>query len=310
MSDELKKFENYDVYLIDKCTKSALQVNMSSKDYKLSSSLKHFFGFSKFRGLQEEVIHTLLSGKDTFVIMPTGGGKSLCYQLPALLLEGTAIVVSPLIALMKNQVDAIRGISKQDGIAHVLNSSLTKSQVQLVKDDIKSGVTKLLYLAPESLSKQDYVDFFRSVPVSFMAVDEAHCISEWGHDFRPEYRNLRLIIDRIGEKIPVIGLTATATPKVQEDILKNLGITNAVTFKASFNRPNLFYEVLPKTDQVDRDITSFIKKNQGKSGIVYCLSRKRVEQLAEVLKVNGIKAVPYHAGLDTKQRERKIKICS
>ena len=304
MSDELKKFENYDVYLIDKCTKSALQVNMSSIDYKLSSSLKHFFGFSKFRGLQEEVIHTLLSGKDTFVIMPTGGGKSLCYQLPALLLEGTAIVVSPLIALMKNQVDAIRGISKQDGIAHVLNSSLTKSQVQLVKDDITSGVTKLLYLAPESLSKQDYVDFFRSVPVSFMAVDEAHCISEWGHDFRPEYRNLRLIIDRIGEKIPVIGLTATATPKVQEDILKNLGITNAVTFKASFNRPNLFYEVLPKTDQVDRDITSFIKKNQGKSGIVYCLSRKRVEQLAEVLKVNGIKAVPYHAGLDTKQREK------
>ncbi len=304
MSDELKKFENYDVYLIDKCTKSALQVNMSSIDYKLSSSLKHFFGFSKFRGLQEEVIHTLLSGKDTFVIMPTGGGKSLCYQLPALLLEGTAIVVSPLIALMKNQVDAIRGISKQDGIAHVLNSSLTKSQVQLVKDDITSGVTKLLYLAPESLSKQNYVDFFRSVPVSFMAVDEAHCISEWGHDFRPEYRNLRLIIDRIGEKIPVIGLTATATPKVQEDILKNLGITNAVTFKASFNRPNLFYEVLPKTDQVDRDITSFIKKNQGKSGIVYCLSRKRVEQLAEVLKVNGIKAVPYHAGLDTKQREK------
>ena len=277
---------------------------MNSKDYKLSSSLKHFFGFSKFRGLQEEVINTLLSGRDTFVIMPTGGGKSLCYQLPALLLEGTAIVVSPLIALMKNQVDAIRGISKQDGIAHVLNSSLTKSQVQLVKDDITNGVTKLLYLAPESLSKQDYVDFLRSVPVSFMAIDEAHCISEWGHDFRPEYRNLRLIIDRIGEKIPVIGLTATATPKVQEDILKNLGITNAVTFKASFNRPNLFYEVLPKTDQVDRDITSFIKKNQGKSGIVYCLSRKRVEQLTEVLKVNGIKAVPYHAGLDTKQREK------
>ena len=275
---------------------------MSSKDYKLSSSLKHFFGFSKFRGLQEEVIHTLLSGKDTFVIMPTGGGKSLCYQLPALLLKGTAIVVSPLIALMKNQVDAIRGISKQDGIAHVLNSSLTKSQVQTVKDDITNGVTKLLYLAPESLSKQDYVDFLRSVPVSFMAVDEAHCISEWGHDFRPEYRNLRGILDRIDEKIPVIGLTATATPKVQEDILKNLGITNAVTFKASFNRPNLFYEVLPKTDQVDRDITSFIKKNEGKSGIVYCLSRKRVEQLAEVLQVNGIKAVPYHAGLDTKQR--------
>jgi ATP-dependent DNA helicase RecQ len=302
MLDELTKFENYDVYLVGKCTKSALQVNMSSKDYKLSSSLKHFFGFSKFRGLQEEVIQTLLSGKDTFVIMPTGGGKSLCYQLPALLLDGTAIVVSPLIALMKNQVDAIRGISKQDGVAHVLNSSLTKSQVQTVKDDITKGVTKLLYVAPESLTKQDYVDFLRSVPISFLAVDEAHCISEWGHDFRPEYRNLRAIIDRIDEKIPVIGLTATATPKVQEDILKNLGITKAITFKASFNRPNLFYEVLPKTDQVDRDITSFIKKNEGKSGIVYCLSRRRVEELAQVLQVNGIKAVPYHAGLDSKQR--------
>jgi ATP-dependent DNA helicase RecQ len=275
---------------------------MSSKDYKLSSSLKHFFGFSNFRGLQEEVINTLLSGKDTFVIMPTGGGKSLCYQLPALLLDGTAIVVSPLIALMKNQVDAIRGISKQDCVAHVLNSSLTKNQVQTVKKDIKNGVTKLLYVAPESLTKQDYVDFLRSVPISFLAVDEAHCISEWGHDFRPEYRNLRGIIDRIDEKIPVIALTATATPKVQEDILKNLGITNAVSFKASVNRPNLFYQVLPKTDQVDRDITSFIKNNEGKSGIVYCLSRRRVEELAQVLQVNGIKAVPYHAGLDTKQR--------
>ncbi len=275
---------------------------MISRDYKLASSLKRFFGFSNFRGLQEEVIETLLSGKDTFVIMPTGGGKSLCYQLPALILDGTAIVVSPLIALMKNQVDAIRGISKQDGVAHVLNSSLTKGQVQVVKDDITNGVTKLLYVAPESLTKQDYVDFLRSVPINFMAVDEAHCISEWGHDFRPEYRNLRGILDRIDEKIPVIGLTATATPKVQEDILKNLGITDAVTFKASFNRPNLFYEVLPKTDQVDRDITSFIKKNESKSGIVYCLSRKRVEELAQILVVNGIKAVPYHAGLDNKQR--------
>ncbi len=275
---------------------------MSSRDYKLASSLKRFFGFSSFRGLQEEVIETLLSGKNTFVIMPTGGGKSLCYQLPALLLDGTAIVVSPLIALMKNQVDAIRGISKQDGVAHVLNSSLTKGQVQVVKDDITNGITKLLFVAPESLTKQNYVDFLRSVSISFMAVDEAHCISEWGHDFRPEYRNLREILDRIDEKIPVIGLTATATPKVQEDILKNLGITDAVTFKASFNRPNLFYEVLPKTDQVDRDITSFIKKNEGKSGIVYCLSRKRVEELAQILVVNGIKAVPYHAGLDNKQR--------
>ncbi|MEC7617478.1 MAG: RecQ family ATP-dependent DNA helicase, partial [Bacteroidota bacterium] len=275
---------------------------MSSRDYKLASSLKRFFGFSSFRGLQEEVIETLLSGKNTFVIMPTGGGKSLCYQLPALLLDGTAIVVSPLIALMKNQVDAIRGISKQDGVAHVLNSSLTKGQVQVVKDDITNGITKLLFVAPESLTKQDYVDFLRSVSISFMAVDEAHCISEWGHDFRPEYRNLREILDRIDEKIPVIGLTATATLKVQEDILKNLGITDAVSFKASFNRPNLFYEVLPKTDQVDRDITSFIKKNEGKSGIVYCLSRKRVEELAQILVVNGIKAVPYHAGLDNKQR--------
>lgn len=275
---------------------------MSSRDYNLASSLKRFFGFSSFRGLQEEVIETLLSGKNTFVIMPTGGGKSLCYQLPALLLDGTAIVVSPLIALMKNQVDAIRGISKQDGVAHVLNSSLTKGQVQVVKDNITNGLTKLLFVAPESLTKQDYVDFLRSVSISFMAVDEAHCISEWGHDFRPEYRNLRGILDRIDEKIPVIGLTATATPKVQEDILKNLGITDAVTFKASFNRPNLFYEVLPKTDQVDRDITSFIKKNEGKSGIVYCLSRKRVEELAQILVVNGIKAVPYHAGLDNKQR--------
>ncbi|MEC7085361.1 MAG: RecQ family ATP-dependent DNA helicase [Bacteroidota bacterium] len=275
---------------------------MSSRDYKLASSLKRFFGFSSFRGLQEDVIETLLSGKDTFVIMPTGGGKSLCYQLPALLLDGTAIVVSPLIALMKNQVDAIRGISKQDGVAHVLNSSLTKGQIQVVKDDITNGITKLLFVAPESLTKQDYVDFLRSVSISFMAVDEAHCISEWGHDFRPEYRNLREILDRIDKKIPVIGLTATATPKVQEDILKNLGITDAVSFKASFNRPNLFYEVLPKTDQVDRDITSFIKKNEGKSGIVYCLSRKRVEELAQILVVNGIKAVPYHAGLDNKQR--------
>lgn len=279
-------------------------MNESSDSYNIKASLKHFFGFSTFRGLQEEVINTLLSGKDTFVIMPTGGGKSLCYQLPALILGGTAIVVSPLIALMKNQVDAIRGISKQDGVAHVLNSSLNKTQVQVVKNDIKSGVTKLLYVAPESLTKQDYVDFLRSVPISFMAVDEAHCISEWGHDFRPEYRNLRGIIDRIGEKTAVIGLTATATPKVQEDILKNLRISDATTFKASFNRPNLFYEVLPKTEQVDRDITAFVKKNEGKSGIVYCLSRKRVEELAQVLQVNGIKAVPYHAGLDTKQRVR------
>jgi ATP-dependent DNA helicase RecQ len=234
--------------------------------------------------------------------MPTGGGKSLCYQLPALMQEGTAIVVSPLIALMKNQVDAIRGVSKEDGVAHVLNSSLNKTEIKRVKEDIVNGITKLLYVAPESLTKEENVDFLRSVKISFMAIDEAHCISEWGHDFRPEYRNLRHIIKRIGDDIPIIGLTATATPKVQEDIIKNLGITGAKTFKASFNRPNLYYEVRPKTKNVDADIIRFIKQNEGKSGIVYCLSRKRVEELAQVLQVNGIKAVPYHAGLDAKSR--------
>ena len=234
--------------------------------------------------------------------MPTGGGKSLCYQLPALMQEGTAIVVSPLIALMKNQVDAIRGVSDNEGVAHVLNSSLNKTEVKQVKEDIVNGVTKLLYVAPESLTKEDYVDFLKSVKISFFAIDEAHCISEWGHDFRPEYRNLRQIIKRIGENIPIIALTATATPKVQEDILKNLGITSAVTYKASFNRPNLYYEVRPKTKNVDADIIRFIKQHSGKSGIVYCLSRKRVEELAQVLQVNNIKAVPYHAGLDAKTR--------
>ena len=244
----------------------------------------------------------MLEGNHTFVIMPTGGGKSLCYQLPALMQEGTAIVVSPLIALMKNQVDAIRGVSNEDGIAHVLNSSLNKTEVKRVKEDIISQKTKLLYVAPESLTKEENVEFLRSVKISFMAIDEAHCISEWGHDFRPEYRNLRHIIGRIGYNIPIIGLTATATPKVQEDIIKNLGITGATTFKASFNRPNLYYEVRPKTKNVDVDIIRFIKQNEGKSGIVYCLSRKRVEELAQVLQVNGIKAVPYHAGLDAKSR--------
>jgi len=270
----------------------------------LHSALKKYFGFSKFKGLQEPVIKGLLSGDNTFVIMPTGGGKSLCYQLPALMQDGTAIIVSPLIALMKNQVDAIRGISDYDGIAHVLNSSLTKTEVKQVKSDIVEGVTKLLYVAPESLTKEENVEFLRSVKISFMAVDEAHCISEWGHDFRPEYRNLRHIIKRIGDNIPIIGLTATATPKVQEDILKNLGITDATTFKASFNRPNLYYEVLPKTKNVDADIIRFVKQNEGKSGIVYCLSRKRVEELSQVLQVNGVKAVPYHAGLDGKTRAR------
>ena len=268
----------------------------------LAHALKKNFGFTSFRGLQEQVIKSLLGGKDTFVIMSTGGGKSMCYQLPALIQEGTAIVVSPLIALMKNQVDALRGISSENGIAHVLNSSLNKTEVAAVMDDIRNGVTKLLYVAPESLTKEDYVAFLRTVKISFLAIDEAHCISEWGHDFRPEYRNLRSIIQRIEKNIPIIGLTATATPKVQEDILKNLGIQNANKFKASFNRPNLFYEVRPKTKDVDKDITRFIKGYQGKSGIVYCLSRKRVEELAQVLQVNGIKAVPYHAGLDAKQR--------
>lgn len=270
----------------------------------LRASLKKYFGFSQFKGLQEDVIKNVVQGRDTFVIMPTGGGKSLCYQLPALIGEGTAIVVSPLIALMKNQVDAIRGVSDDEGVAHVLNSSLTKGEVKTVKDDISSGVTKLLYVAPESLTKEEYVDFLQGVTLSFVAIDEAHCISEWGHDFRPEYRNLRAIINRLGDDIPIIALTATATPKVQEDILKNLGIPEATVFKASFNRPNLFYEVRPKTKNVDADIIRFVKKNEGKSGIIYCLSRKRVEELAQVLQVNGISAVPYHAGFDAKTRSR------
>jgi len=275
---------------------------MSIKEIDLHSALKQYFGFNTFKGLQEDVIQSIVTGNNTFVIMPTGGGKSLCYQLPALIKEGTAIIVSPLIALMKNQVDAIRGVSNNEGIAHVLNSSLNKTEVKRVMHDITDGITKLLYVAPESLTKDEYVDFLRSVPISFLAVDEAHCISEWGHDFRPEYRNLKQIIKRIGDDIPIIGLTATATPKVQEDILKNLDITDAKTFKASFNRPNLYYEIRPKTKSVDADIIRFIKLHPHKSGIVYCLSRKRVEELAQVLQVNGINAVPYHAGLDPKTR--------
>ncbi|SHG18981.1 DNA helicase RecQ [Flagellimonas flava] len=277
---------------------------MGSTNTDLYSSLKKYFGFSQFKGLQEKVIQNILDGNDTFVIMPTGGGKSLCYQLPAIMQEGTSIVVSPLIALMKNQVDAIRGVSENHGIAHVLNSSLTKTEVKQVKEDISNGVTKLLYVAPESLTKEENIEFLRGVPLSFVAVDEAHCISEWGHDFRPEYRNLKNIINRLGDDIPIIGLTATATPKVQEDIIKNLGMTDAKVFKASFNRPNLFYEVRPKTQNVDADIIRFIKQNQGKSGIVYCLSRKRVEELAQVLQVNGVSAVPYHAGFDAKTRSK------
>ncbi len=267
-------------------------------------ALKKHFGFTKFKGLQEEVVKSVLDRRDTFVIMPTGGGKSLCFQLPAFIEEGTAIVVSPLIALMKNQVDALRANSSEEGIAHVLNSSLNKTEVKQVKSDIVSGITKLLYVAPESLTKDENVEFLQSVKISFVAIDEAHCISEWGHDFRPEYRNLKKIIERIGDNIPIIGLTATATPKVQEDILKNLGIQDANTFMASFNRPNLYYEIRPKTKDVDKDVIRFVKQHEGKSGIIYCLSRKRVEELSQVLQVNGIKAVPYHAGLDSKTRVR------
>ena len=269
----------------------------------LHVALKKYFGFSQFKGLQEEVIKSLMAGNNTFAIMPTGGGKSICYQLPALMKEGTAIVVSPLIALMKNQVDAIRGISSEHGIAHVLNSSLNRSEVAIVKSDIEKGITKLLYVAPESLTKEEYVNFLKEQKISFVAIDEAHCISEWGHDFRPEYRNLKNIISKIDD-VPIIGLTATATPKVQEDILKTLGMTDAKTFKASFNRPNLFYEVRPKTKNVNADIIRFVKQREGKSGIIYCLSRKKVEEVAQVLQVNGIKAIPYHAGLDAKTRAR------
>ena len=269
----------------------------------LHSPLKKFFGFNKFKGLQEQVVNSIVNGNNTFVIMPTGGGKSLCYQLPALMQEGTAIVVSPLIALMKNQVDAIRGISENNGVAHVLNSSLNKTEIAKVKEDISNGVTKLLYVAPESLIKEEYVLFLRTQKISFVAIDEAHCISEWGHDFRPEYRNLKHIIKAI-DNVPVICLTATATEKVQEDILKTLGITDANRFKASFNRPNLFYEVRPKTKEVEKDIIRFVKQRIGKSGIIYCLSRKKVEEVAQILQVNGLNAVPYHAGLDAKTRAK------
>ena len=276
---------------------------MNSNEINIHTELKKYFGFSQFKGLQEQVIKSLLNKENTFVIMPTGGGKSLCYQLPALIQEGTAIVVSPLIALMKNQVDAIRSLSSEHGIAHVLNSSLTKTEITQVKKDITSGLTKLLYVAPESLTKEENVNFLKGVKISFVAIDEAHCISEWGHDFRPEYRNLKNIIKQFGD-IPIIGLTATATPKVQEDILKNLDMAGAKTFKASFNRPNLYYEVRTKTKNIESDIIRFIRQHKGKSGIIYCLSRKKVEAIAEVLQVNGISAVPYHAGLDAKTRAR------
>jgi len=267
----------------------------------LTKELKKHFGFDTFKGNQAEIIGNVLSEHDTFVLMPTGGGKSLCYQLPALLMDGCAIVVSPLIALMKNQVDAMRGFSEDDGVAHFLNSSLTKQAIASVKKDVKSGRTKLLYVAPESLTKEENIEFLKSVKISFYAIDEAHCISEWGHDFRPEYRRIRPIVNEIGSR-PIIALTATATPKVQHDIQKNLAMTDAKVFRSSFNRPNLYYEVRPKTKDVDRDIIRFIKMNAGKSGIIYCLSRKKVEELAEVLRINDIRALPYHAGMDSQMR--------
>ncbi|PXY00806.1 DNA helicase RecQ [Marinifilum breve] len=270
------------------------------KNFELSSNLKKYFGFEHFKGNQEPVIQNILDGKDTFVLMPTGGGKSLCYQLPSLMLEGTAIVISPLIALMKNQVDAMRNFGEDDGIAHFLNSSLSKSATLKVKEDVIEGRTKLLYVAPESLTKESNIEFLKQVKISFYAVDEAHCISEWGHDFRPEYRKIRPIVQEIGNA-PIIALTATATPKVQHDIQKNLGMLDATVFKSSFNRPNLYYEVLPKVNAT-KEIIKFIKGNTGKSGIIYCLSRKKVEELAETLQVNGIKAVPYHAGMDSSTR--------
>lgn len=271
--------------------------------YNLTERLKHYFGFDSFKGDQEAIISNVLDGHDTFVLMPTGGGKSLCYQLPSLLMEGTAIVVSPLIALMKNQVDVINGMSESDGVAHYLNSSLKKSAIDKVKSDVTSGLTKLLYVAPESLNKEENVEFFKSVKISFYAIDEAHCISEWGHDFRPEYRKIRTAIDEIGNA-PIIALTATATDKVRTDIKRSLGIEDAKEFKSSFNRPNLYYEVRQKTKDIDKNIIMFIRQNEGKSGIVYCLSRKKVEELAAVLLANDIKAAPYHAGMDSETRSK------
>lgn len=274
-----------------------------AKDINLTDQLKHYFGFDKFKGDQEKIIRNVLAGNDTFVLMPTGGGKSLCYQLPSLLMDGTAIVISPLIALMKNQVDAMRNISEQDGIAHFINSMLGKSAIEQVKEDIVSGKTKLLYVAPESLTKEENIEFLRTVKISFYAIDEAHCISEWGHDFRPEYRHIRSIIDEIG-RAPIIALTATATDKVRSDIKRNLGITDAKDFKSSFNRPNLYYEVRAKNKDSEKEIIKFIKQNSGKSGIIYCLSRKKVEELAEVLKANDIPAEAYHAGMDAAARSK------
>ncbi|MBO7337712.1 MAG: DNA helicase RecQ [Paludibacteraceae bacterium] len=272
-----------------------------AKKVELTAALKKNFGFDTFKGNQEKVIQNLMDGKDTFVLMPTGGGKSLCYQLPSLLMEGTAIVISPLIALMKNQVDAMRNFSEEDGVAHFINSSLSKAAIEQVKEDILSKKTKLLYVAPESLTKAENIEFLKQIKISFYAIDEAHCISEWGHDFRPEYRKIRTNINEIGAA-PIIALTATATPKVQHEILKNLEMPQATIFKSSFNRPNLYYEVRPKDNNVDKEIIKFIKANEGKSGIIYCLSRQKVEGLAETLNINGISALPYHAGMDSQTR--------
>ena len=274
---------------------------MNIKNNLLSLLTKHF-GYSGFRENQFEIINSIVDKKNTLVIMPTGGGKSLCYQLSAIALQGTAIVISPLIALMKNQVDVLRGLFEEDGVANVLNSTLNNSEINLVKEQIEKGITKLLYMAPESLTKQKNIDFLKKQNISFVAVDEAHCISEWGHDFRPDYRKINESIKQIDSNLKMIALTATATPKVQDDIIKNLSMSNSSVFKSSFNRPNLFYEVKHKTDQIERDIVSFIKKNEGKSGIIYCLSRKKVDEFAHLLQINDIKALPYHAGLEPKIR--------
>lgn len=281
---------------------SVKRITEDYTDYPLHDLLKKIFGFESFKGNQESIIRNVLKGNDTFVIMPTGGGKSMCYQLPAIIMPGTAIIISPLISLMKNQVDAIRQFGTDRGIAHFLNSSLSKNEITEVKDDLIRGNTKLLYVAPESLTKEENIAFFKDINISFYAIDEAHCISEWGHDFRPEYRRLRPIIESIGQDVPVMALTATATPKVQQDILKNLGMQEASLYKSSFNRPNLYYEVRQKNDDVNKEVIKFIKLNQGKSGIIYCLSRRQVEELSETLQVNGIKALPYHAGLDSQTR--------
>ena len=279
-----------------------MSVRLTTESVDLKGALRQYFGFDKFKGSQEEIINNLLKGNNTFVIMPTGGGKSLCYQLPSFLLPGVSIIVSPLIALMKNQVDAIRNISNDESVAHFMNSSLNKTEIQQVKEDVREGKTKMLYVAPESLTKKENIEFLTSVNISFFAIDEAHCISEWGHDFRPEYRRLRQIFEEIS-KVPIIALTATATPKVQHDIQKNLNMLDAIVYKSSFNRDNLFYEIRPKRE-VEKQIIKYIKQRMGESGIIYCLSRKKVEEVAKLLQINGINALPYHAGLETSVRAR------